>query len=242
MKQCYRVADQIIEIDSLYDEVHEYCAEYRAEGVPDFVARMTREDLELERKKVRRLAEWRGYPMGRSPDSFLEVLAVYRKIAEWMPGRDTFLFHGSVIAVDGAAYMFTAASGTGKSTHTRLWRELLGERAVMVNDDKPLIHVDAQGKAVAYGTPWCGKERIGNNISVPLKAVCLLERSEKNRIQKIGRGEAYPMLLQQAYRPDDAAAMRQTLALLDRMDVAFYRLGCNMDISAAELAHNTMKG
>ena len=129
-------------------------------------------------------------------DAFIESIMVYRKIAEVMPAYDTFLFHGSAIAVDGLAYLFTAKSGTGKSTHTYLWREMLGTRAIMVNDDKPLIRITGD-KATIYGTPWQGKENIGNNISVPLKAVCLLERAERNHIRAITKGEAYAMLLQQ---------------------------------------------
>ena len=85
------------------------------------------------------------------PDDYLETLAVCRKIAERMPEYDTFLFHGSCIAVDGVGYLFTAKSGTGKSTHTRLWRELLDNRATMVNDDKPLIRIADDG-LVIYGT------------------------------------------------------------------------------------------
>ena len=149
--------------------------------------------------------------------------------------------HGSVIAVDGRGYLFTAKSGTGKSTHTRLWRELLGDRAVMVNDDKPLIKVCDSGVTV-YGTPYNGKHRLGNNIAVPLRCICILERAKENHIKQIDRSQAYYMLLQQSYRPSDTAVLAKTLALIDEMSdkVRFYRLGCNMDISAAQLAFNTM--
>lgn len=155
----------------------------------------------------------------------------------------SMVFHGSVIAVDGQGYLFTAKSGTGKSTHTRLWRELLGEKAVMVNDDKPILHVTDDG-VTAYGTPYNGKHRLGNDISVPLKAICILQRAEENHIEPISKSEAYAMLLQQVYRPQNSKAMRDTLLLIDKMAelVSFYRLGCNMDISAAETAYNGMKG
>ena len=108
-------------------------------------------------------------------DEYLETLAVYRKIAEKMIDYDTILFHGSVIAVDGIGYLFTAKSGTGKSTHTRLWRELFGERAVMVNDDKPLIKVSENG-IIVYGTPWDGKHRLSTNTFVPLKGICFMSK------------------------------------------------------------------
>ena len=160
-----------------------------------------------------------------------------------MPMYETFRLHGSAVAVDGMCYLFTARSGTGKSTHTKLWRRMLGSRAVMVNDDKPLLRVEENGVTV-FGTPYNGKHRLGANISVPLKAICILERSVENHIHPITPEEAYTMLLQQSYRPQDKAALLKTLMLIDKMKekTAFWRLGCNMDISAAEIAYQAMKG
>ena len=237
-----RLADRIMEITSLFPEVQELCREYRAKGKPDFRVESTQADIDFEREKSAREDEIEGIPVRQFSDAYLETLTVYRKIAERMPDYDTFLFHGSAVSVDGAGYLFTAKSGTGKSTHVRLWRELLGKRAVMVNDDKPLIHVKEDGTAIVYGTPWDGKHRLSNNIAVPLKAICILERAEENHIVSITETEAMPMLIQQAYRPADPAAMEKTLALIDRLNVRFYRLSCNMDIDAAQLSYNTMKG
>lgn len=243
MTGIYRFADKTVQVDSLYDEVHEYCRDYSCEGIPDFSVAISHADIEYERRKSEKNDILEGRTVRNWSDSYLEELAVYRKIAEKIPEFDTFLFHGSAISVDGQAYLFTAKSGTGKSTHTRLWRELLGSRAVMVNDDKPLIRVGQSGVTV-FGTPYNGKHRLGENISVPLKSVCILERSEKNHIRKISKAEAYPMLLQQVYRPSDSAALAKTLELIDKMTeyITFWRLGCNMEISAAELAYHTMKG
>lgn len=159
-----------------------------------------------------------------------------------MPEYDTFMFHSSAVAVDGAAYLFTANNGTGKSTHTRLWREYLGERAVMINDDRPLIKVKNDGITV-FGTPPCGKHNIGNNIAVPLKAICILGRAEKNTIQRITKSEACAVLFKQSYHPEDGTALAKTKTIIDKLAdrVSLWRLGCNMDISAAELAYNAMK-
>ena len=242
MTGVYHIADKCIEIASIYTKVHELCGPYSDEGTSDFSVEIQQADIDFEREKSAREDRVEGIPVRRHSDAYLETLAVYRKIAERMPAYDTILFHGSAIAVDGQAYLFTAKSGTGKSTHTRLWRELLGDRAVMVNDDKPMIRVTDDG-AVIYGTPWDGKHRLSSNISVPLKAICILERAEENRIEPISAGEAYPMLLQQTYRPADPAALAKTLTLIDRLSrgVKLYRLGCNMDIRAAELSYGTMK-
>ena len=136
-----------------------------------------------------------------------------------------------------------AGSGVGKSTHTGLWRELLGSRAVMVNDDKPLLKITEKG-IFAYGTPWDGKHRLSTNISVPLKAICVLTRDTDNHIAEIQPKEAYQMLLQQSYRPMDRNAMMQSLKLIDEMmkKTKFYRLGCNMKPEAARVAFEGMSG
>lgn len=243
MNGLYRIADLNIGIHSLYEDVQALCRNYRATGDADFMIEVTQSEIDLERGRSAREDIIEGRPVRNYPDAYLETLAVYRRIAEKMPDYDTFLFHGSCIAVDGAAYLFTARSGTGKSSHTRLWRKLLGDRAVMVNDDKPLIRVSEAG-AIVYGTPWDGKHHLSSNIAVPLRTVCILERAAENHIRRITPSEALPMLLQQVYRPMNAAAMAQTLHLIDRLTgcVNLYRLGCNMDISAAELSYNTMKG
>lgn len=243
MTKKYKIAEKMIEITSLYPDVHEYCKDYAAEEEPDFTISTTQADIVHERERSARTAALKGRKTLKSADDYLEELAVYRKIAEKMPLYDTFLFHGSVIAVDGEGYLFTAKSGTGKSTHARLWREMLGERAVMVNDDKPLIKCTDCG-IIVYGTPYNGKHRLGNNITVPLSAVCILERAEKNTIRRIDKSEAYSMLLQQVYRPADKTAFAKTLELIDRLadQVGLYKLGANMEPEAAEVAYNGMKG
>lgn len=237
----YKIADKVVSVTSIYNEVHEYCAEYQTDAPADYSVITTQADIDFEREKSAHEDEIEGIPVRRFSDSYLEELAVYRKIAEQMIDFDTILFHGSVIAVDGAGYLFTAKSGTGKSTHTRLWRAYFGDRAVMVNDDKPLLHI--ADTVTAYGTPYNGKHRLGSNISVPLNAICILTRSADNHIEHITREQAYKMLLQQVYRPAGMLKMAKTLELVDRLadSVNFYRLGCNMDISAAKVAFEGMQ-
>ncbi|WP_294750701.1 hypothetical protein [uncultured Ruminococcus sp.] len=239
----YKIADKVIEVTSMYEKVHSYCCDYETDEAADFSVIISQEDIDFETQREIRCAEREGREPLASSDDYREELAVYRKIAEKMPDYDTILFHGSVIAVDGQGFLFTAKSGTGKSTHTRLWREYLGEKAVMVNDDKPLLKITDSG-VVAYGTPYNGKHRLGCNMSVPLKAVCILTRGEKNSIVRIDKSEAYAMLLQQVYRPLRTLQMAKTLRLIDELSekTELYRLACNMDIDAAEVAYNGMKG
>ena len=197
----YRIAGQIIRICSLHEQVQKMCADYRFEGQPDILVEMTQQLIEDEREKSRLQDERDGLPAADFPDDYLETLAVYRSIADQLLHRDTLLFHGSVIAVDGKAYLFTAKSGTGKSTHTRLWREMLGDRAVMVNDDKPLLKFTQDG-VLACGTPWNGKHHLGENIMVPLAAICILERGEVNAIRPVTVREALPRIIEQSHKPD----------------------------------------
>lgn len=239
----YKIADRIIEITSIYDEVHILCSDYWHIGIPDFSVVISPRDIDFERSKTKEIAPDGGVNTKGYSDSYLETLAVYRKISEKMIEYDTMLFHGSVIAVDGAGYMFTAKSGTGKSTHARLWREYLQNRAVMVNDDKPLLRI-SDNVVTAYGTPWNGKHRLGNNISVPLKAICILNRGRENHIEQISKSSSYPILLQQVYRAQDSQKMVKTFELLDKLvkNTEFFKLECNMNVEAAKLAYNAMKG
>ena len=239
-----RLADKNISVKAVYESTAEYCRDYFcAFDAPDLCIEVTEADIIAERDldDAERAAE--GL-LPRTPNfHYLETLALYRKIASALVEHDTVLFHGSAVAVDGEVYLFTAKSGTGKSTHTRLWREHFGERAVMVNDDKPLLRI-SDGTVWVYGTPWNGKHRLSTNIRLPLRALCILERAEKNSVSVADKRESFPAILGQTYRPSGVLAMQKILQLVDRllMSVPLYRLGCNMDPEAAEVAYNGMRG
>ncbi len=242
MKGTYKIAEKNIEIISIYDVVHKLCAGYESEEAPDFSVEISQSDIDFERERSAAEDASAGREAAAYSFGYLETLAVYRKIADKMVFCDTLLFHGSAIAVDGEAYLFTAKSGTGKSTHTRLWRELFGERAVMINDDKPLIRITNDG-AWVYGTPWNGKHRLGANTSAPLRAICILERDTFNHIERTDVKSAYPLILQQTHRPARQGAMIMTLHLADMLtnSIPIYRLGCNMEPEAARVSYEGMK-
>lgn len=237
-----KLAGITIEIHALFESTMQFCQEYICEDRPEFSVEVSPADISLEREKGAREDALEGIPTRHFPDEYLETLAVYRKIAEQMLQYDTFLFHGSVVAVDGEGYLFTAKSGTGKSTHTAFWRQEFGPRAVMINDDKPLLQVK-NGKVWVFGTPWDGKHRLSTNTCVPLKGICILERGTENSIETISPRQALPMLLQQSYRPHNPNGSAQLLTLLDRLTavVPFYRLHCNLDPSAACVAYEGMQ-
>ena len=237
-----KLADIPVRIRAIHPSMRRFLQDYLCEEEAALTICTREEDLERERVfgEISRREE--GLPPVRCTEEYLETLAIYRKLAEWLPERDVVLFHGSVIAVDGQAYLFTAKSGTGKSTHTRLWRELFGDRAVMVNDDKPLLHIGKEG-VTAYGTPWNGKHHLGGNLSAPLKALCILQRDKTNHIEPVSAEDAFAMLLQQSYRPETGTGMVKTLELLEKLSkqVKLYRLGCNMEPEAARISYQGMQ-
>lgn len=239
----YILADMCVAIRSLYEEVQRMCADYRApqDREPDFLVQTSEQEIEAERAQSEETRIEEGLPPYEFEAPYLETLAVYRKIATEAVSRGRLLMHGSVIAVDGRAYMFTARSGTGKSTHVRLWRQLFGDRAVMINDDKPLLKVTEQETRI-YGTPWDGKHRLSTNTSAPLQAICILTRAAENTIREIKPAEAVNMLIMQTFRPEDSTLLLSTFDLLDRMarNVRFYLLGCNMDPEAAVVSSQAM--
>lgn len=244
-KQLFQVklADEIFRIECRYSETKEFLSEYLTceESVSSYTVSVGPEDIRYEQERSRMSAEAEGREVIHWSDAYLEKLAVYRKIAEILPKKGGILYHGSVVAVDGKGHLFTAISGTGKSTHTRLWREYLGDRAVMINDDKPLICIK-DGTVRVYGTPWDGKHHLSMNASVPLVSIVDLERGAKNHIEKVDPMSIYPLLLQQMYRPTDPDALSCSLKILDRImkQVHFYRLKCNMDIEAAKVAYEIL--
>ena len=235
------VANCPIRVTAIYNWTKRHCKGYWTDAEPTAYMEITQDDLAYEREQFNRERRLEGLPEQDVLDAVLELTALQRKLAEYMFERNVLVFHGSVVAVDGQAYLFTAKSGTGKSTHTRFWRETFGDRAVMINDDKPFLRLTENG-VLAYGSPWNGKHGLGTNICLPLKAICILERGEENKIQSISGQEASAMLFQQSNRPVDMRKMPLYMSLIDKLSkqTAFYRMQCTLDPDAARVAYETM--
>lgn len=138
MRVSFRIAlaGQVIGVSALYEQTRTFCKNYLTDAPASFEVAVTPADIAFEREKSDREAAVEGHAPGNFSDEYLETLALYRKIVERLLEWDTLLFHGSCISVDSKAYLFTAKSGTGKSTHTQLWKKWFGERAVFINDDQ----------------------------------------------------------------------------------------------------------
>ncbi len=152
------------------------------------------------------------------------------------------LLHSSCIVVDDTAYAFSADSGTGKSTHTQLWLKHFGDRAYMLNDDKPAIRLIGD-TVYACGTPWSGKYDYSSPKIVPLAGICFLERSENNWIKKADTGKAVFNIFSQTVRRLDAQRMNNLFDVLEQIfdKVPLYDLGCNISQEAVLISYNAMK-
>lgn len=235
------IAGVTARVTALFDSTPHYFRPYLTENAPDFFIRVAEDDLRFEQAELDREALEEGFRLRVFTDPFLERAAIQRAFAEFLFDRNTLLLHGSTISVDGKAYLFAARSGTGKSTHTRLWREVFLDRAVMINDDKPFLQLTDAG-VIAFGSPWSGKHGLDTNISSPLAGICILERGSENLIRPIPAEEALPMLQKQTYFPLDTAKHAITPEKIRMLAnaVPLWHMTCTKDPRAAIIAHDAM--
>ncbi len=153
------------------------------------------------------------------------------------------MLHASCVVVDGKAYLFSAPSGTGKSTHVQLWLKLFGDRAFILNDDKPALRV-IDGKIYVYGTPWSGKYDCSVNTRAELGGIAFLKRAEENSIHPMQATEAYYRLMDQTIRVCPPSAQLTFMDTIEKIASCnqIFELCCNMDPSAARLSYETMSG
>lgn len=237
-----KIAGHTAKIISLFESTPQYFRPYLTDDPAEFSVTVTKEMIEFEQTDLLEEAHRDGFRPRVFTDPFLERAAIQRAFAEFLFAYDILLFHGSAVAVDGEGYLFTAHSGTGKSTHTRLWMQVFGDRTVMVNDDKPFLELTGNGVNL-HGSPWSGKHGLDANISVPLKGICILERGTENHIASVSADDVLPMLQKQAYRPLTEVKESAFLHLLDRLSasVPLWKLACNKNPEAATLAFETMR-
>ena len=230
------------QVTSIYRYAYRLCNSYVISENGEHSIVLTQDDIDNERIIAQSTQDDHGFDASKAPDFYLESIALLRKMADYICDYDRLLMHGSAIAINGKGYIFTALSGTGKSTHTALLRQLHGDNAVMINDDKPFLHYD-NGKVMISGTPWNGKHFLGTNITVPLEGIFFLRRSEDNVLKTISSSDALMKMISQCHRPSDPLKLINTLDLIDKIlaCVPLYEFGCNMDISAAELSSSVMK-
>lgn len=230
MTQYYRIADLTVAMDSFgrtVEQAKPYLIEADENTVPDIELKSGYEEL---KKAAPHLS-----------DEDCEYLTTggsfYRKLVK----HNGMLIHSSAVLMDGRVYIFTAPCGTGKSTHTRLWLKVFGDRAQILNDDKPAIRL-VDGVWYAYGTPWSGKYDININTRAPLAGVCVLGRGKVNKIERFTGPMAVHALLEQTARVKNPEFMGNMLTLFDKLltSVPVWRMECNMEDEAAIMSHKAM--
>ena len=236
---CMKIAGHTALVRSRFDSTKDYCNAYLSDGEPEFTITVTPEDLAFEQAELLAEAKAEGMKPRKFTDPFLDRAAIQRKFADYLFNHNVLLCHGSTVAVDGRACLFTAKCGTGKSTHTRLWREVFGDRAQMVNDDKPFL-ILTEDNVLACGAPWSGKHGLDTNITVPLAGICILERGPANIIRPIPAEEALPRLLHETHCPEEQEARFRELVERLASQTNLWRMECTKDPEAAVIAHRAM--
>lgn len=173
-----------------------------------------------------------------------EYMATGRNFYQQLIYFEGMRIHASAVAMNGKAYLFSADCGTGKSTHVSLWRKVFGDEQVRVlNDDKPAIRLE-NGTWYTYGTPWSGKTGQNLNLRVPLAGIALLERGEKNEIEKCDRKKALHMFFKQMITLNTIEDRVKHMELVDKLmqQIPIWHLKCNMESEAAIISYETMSG
>lgn len=213
---------------------------FAADVAADYVVKNSEPVISVEASDEA-ITEALGYNAESTPARIAEWSCIYKEIAERLPLFDRLVVHGAAISYKGDGILFTAPSTTGKSTHIKLWKDLFKDDVEIINGDKPILQI-TDNKALAFGTPWPGKEGWHKNISAPLKAVCLLRRGPVNHIERIDVAEYLPQLLRQVYLPKDSEAAEKTLELFSRLveAVPFYVLECDISNEAVMTAYKAI--
>ena len=232
--QLHRIADLIVDLGYKYDRMKRQAEAYRiAENEsPNLIIYLSDSFLEKRCSENERL----------NPE-LCEYIYTGSIFYTGLVHFDGLMLHSSAVLMDGKAYLFSADSGVGKSTHTALWQKAFGrDRAKILNDDKPAIRVEEDG-IYAFGTPWSGKTDLNINVKAEIAGICFLERGEENKIRRENGGAVISKLLAQTVRPYDEKDMDKLLKNVDRVlkEIPVYTMQCTISEEAAVMAYNEMQ-
>lgn len=229
----YKIADIILEMNPKTDPfgIQSVPYEYSGNEEPVFPVEITDDQIIKALEKYPSLSKENAEYL-LSGNVFYTVLIAFKGM----------MLHASAVMLDNEAYLFSAPSGTGKSTHTSLWLKEF-KNARILNDDKPAIKIE-NGIPFVYGTPWSGKTNLNINTKVPLKGICFLSRGEKNEIRRASIDEAISNLLDQTVRPPLTQAMDSMLNTIEEIvnTAGIYMMKCNMEPEAAQISYKAMSG
>ncbi|MEE1281427.1 MAG: hypothetical protein UHK60_04110 [Acutalibacteraceae bacterium] len=224
----YRIADMRIKYETKSSYILQRLRPYIIEDKEyDYEVIVSEDDINYERS----LTEDIGINM-------LESAALFRHICKnVLESYNGIFLHCAALKYNGKAYLFTAPSGTGKTTHIRLWMKNLGDRVEVINGDKPILRKKGDN-IIVYGTPWQGKENYGSNISATLGGVFLLDRGTENSVEKATVKDSISFLLSQTLRPYEKENMIKLFEIIECVvkNIPIYHLKCNMENQAVKTA------
>ena len=229
----YKIADLIVEYTAKYDELKRLSEQFIYNGERETDITLSVTDKQLENMLSRSVEG--------TTISGIENLAMSSEFNRAAIKYGVMLVHSSALIYNNEAYLFSADSGVGKSTHTKLWLKAFGDKVHIMNDDKPVVRL-YDDHAVAYGTPFDGGSGIALNERYPLKAIIFVERGEENSVRIPDNKEIIQKLYFQTARMVNRETAEKMLVNLERLLhlTKFYVLTCNMDISAAYTAYNSI--
>ena len=225
----YEIAGLKVEMEPKFGRLTRQSDSYRSSGEPVMMIKPDPYD-EIHVSTDRPLEEEREYICCSA--------AFCRSIIE----HSRFFLHASAVVYEGEAYLFSAPSGTGKSTHTALWRRSF-PGSYILNDDKPVIWPEKE-RITVWGTPFSGKTDLQVNRGVPLKGICFLKRGSENQIRQVTEDHALALMLNNTWRPRDNGRMNLLLDMMEQVveQINVYEMSCTTDPEAAEFSYRVMKG
>ena len=231
-----KIAETVILINPYSDKMKEFCKEYLSNDNHEYEISIRLEDINRENDSF---LEYYGYTLD---DVVMhEQYALLRKVSEILiEDKDTILFHASSLIFNDKAYLFTAKSGTGKTTHAKMWIEKYPD-ALMINDDKPYLKLK-DNEVIVYGNPWNGKEKIGNNISAKLDGILCLYQSDNNQTSDMSYSDKWDFLFKQIYLSKNARSISNTLRIINFLidNINITALKCNKNQDAVEVAYEAL--
>ena len=232
----YKIADIITDIKPKFRYFESIAEDYLYTGnEPVQIKISIREDY------IRKRAEKNTHLTLGNLESIFLADSFNKKILKY----NAIFLHSSAILYKGKAYLFSADSGVGKSTHTKLWIKKFGaENVQIINDDKPIIRF-IDNDWYVYGSPFDGGSGVNTNTRAMLGGIVFLERAQTNSIVKLNKKDVFPMLYKNTIKlslDDEYADYMLTTADKLISENNFYLLKCNTDIESAEICEKFLTG
>lgn len=227
----YKICDLVVKMKPLYEPLKTQIKPYltNQDALVDF-------EIPNIDDKVKEFYNESELPSVGSAEYLLYGTYFYTRLIMY----EGIMLHSSAVVYEDKAYLFSAPSGTGKSTHTKLWTEVFKD-AYILNDDKPAIRI-IDGKMYAYGTPFSGKTDLNVNERKPIQGICFIERSEDNWIKKASRKDAISFFYRETVRTSDKDLLNRAFNIVEKIveEVKIYRMGLNISHEAVRLAYSEM--